>query len=438
MGYRLLEPRHPSGGKRGGEHALLPNPGVLQGERGEGAGCAAAGAVGASSRRWSERSAASSIRTSCRSATTTSWRSSSCRATKRQSRWVLLQRRGRSAEQISHDGAALAGGGDRRDEESEEGRLHAAEEVDERAPASSRTSEPLVQRKLKLAGSSASQRPAKARLDGRTRTQADHDPLRRRGRLQPPHGRGRAGDAGASQDLARDESRAEIASYRGRIVNTAGDSVLAEFPSVVNAVECAVRDAAEPRRAERRPWPPDRRMHFRIGINLGDVLVEGDDLFGEGVNIAARLQSLAEPGGILVSGSRVRAGAEQAHALVRFSRAARGQEHRRGGTRPGASCSMGVRERETRRARGPIPASEGAATRSGYPSRKTKPRRRYSALGANAAREALPRLAATAAVLVAAFFTINMLTESDSLWFQWPTLAIIVVFTLRTISAWSR
>ena len=99
---------------------------------------------------------------------------------------------------------------------------------------------------------------------------------------------------------SREAISAEIARHRGRIVNTAGDSVLAEFPSVVNAVECAVRiqrDLAE----RNASHAPDRRMLFRIGINLGHVLVEGDDLFGEGVNIAARLQSLAEPGGILVS-----------------------------------------------------------------------------------------------------------------------------------------
>ena len=78
-------------------------------------------------------------------------------------------------------------------------------------------------------------------------------------------------------------------------------SALAEFSSVVNAVDCAVRiqrDLAE----RNATLPGSRRMLFRIGVNLGDVLVDGDDLFGEGVNIAARLQALAEPGGVLVSG----------------------------------------------------------------------------------------------------------------------------------------
>jgi adenylate cyclase len=93
-----------------------------------------------------------------------------------------------------------------------------------------------------------------------------------------------------------------IADSRGRIVGTAGDALLAEFPSVVQAVECAVqiqRTLAE----HNATLPAERQMLLRIGINLGDVLVEGTDLFGDGVNIAARLQGLAEPGGILISGT---------------------------------------------------------------------------------------------------------------------------------------
>ena len=93
-----------------------------------------------------------------------------------------------------------------------------------------------------------------------------------------------------------------ISEYRGRIVGTAGDSVLAEYGSAVTAVDCAVR--IQRRLTERNAGlPEERRMRFRIGLNVGDVLVEGDDLFGEGINIAARLEGLAEPGGILISGS---------------------------------------------------------------------------------------------------------------------------------------
>jgi adenylate cyclase len=99
----------------------------------------------------------------------------------------------------------------------------------------------------------------------------------------------------------RQEMDALIAGRDGRIVGTAGDSVLAEFSSAVEAARCAV-EIQEELAARNAELAKDRRLEFRIGINLGDVMVEGDDLFGDGVNVAARLQALAEPGGIYVSG----------------------------------------------------------------------------------------------------------------------------------------
>jgi adenylate cyclase len=91
-----------------------------------------------------------------------------------------------------------------------------------------------------------------------------------------------------------------IARHRGRVVDTAGDSILAEFGSVVDAVECAwdvQRAAARANSA----LEPAHRMQLRIGVHLGDVLVKGRELFGDGINTAARLQALAEPGGICIS-----------------------------------------------------------------------------------------------------------------------------------------
>ncbi|MDA9496231.1 adenylate/guanylate cyclase domain-containing protein [Bradyrhizobium sp. CCBAU 11357] len=93
-----------------------------------------------------------------------------------------------------------------------------------------------------------------------------------------------------------------VAKYGGRLVKTTGDGLLLEFPSVIDAVECSI--AVQAVMAERNEAAPaDRRMLFRIGINLGDILIDGDDILGDGVNIAARLESVAEPGSICISGS---------------------------------------------------------------------------------------------------------------------------------------
>jgi adenylate cyclase len=91
-----------------------------------------------------------------------------------------------------------------------------------------------------------------------------------------------------------------IAEHRGRVVKTTGDGLLAEFASVVDAVQCAVaiQDGMRSRNSE---VPQDLRVEFRIGVNLGDVIVQEGDVFGDGVNVAARLEGLAEPGGICVS-----------------------------------------------------------------------------------------------------------------------------------------
>src|SRR5438128_1547285 len=93
-----------------------------------------------------------------------------------------------------------------------------------------------------------------------------------------------------------------IAQHRGRVVDSPGDNLLAEFASVVDAVRCAV-EIQQALQAKNADLPDHRKMEFRLGINLGDVVVEGERLYGDGVNIAARLESLAEPGGICISGT---------------------------------------------------------------------------------------------------------------------------------------
>src|SRR5438552_6420998 len=119
--------------------------------------------------------------------------------------------------------------------------------------------------------------------------------------------------AGYSRLVAEDEEETlrRLGSYRqvtddfiakcgGRIFNTAGDAVLAEFPSAVEAVRCAI-DIQESLRTRNMAYPPSRQMSFRIGITIGDVVERDGDLLGDGVNIAARLEGLAEVGGICIS-----------------------------------------------------------------------------------------------------------------------------------------
>src|SRR5205085_12209946 len=113
----------------------------------------------------------------------------------------------------------------------------------------------------------------------------------------------RANEAATFDALTRlrQAIEASVASRGGRVVSTAGDSLLADFASVVDALSCAVEIQANVR-VLNEPLPPERRLELRIGVNLGDVIVAEDgDLYGDGVNIAARLQTLAAPGGICLS-----------------------------------------------------------------------------------------------------------------------------------------
>ena len=100
----------------------------------------------------------------------------------------------------------------------------------------------------------------------------------------------------------RETITTQVNQHKGRVVDSPGDNVLAEFASVVDAVRCAVE--TQKQIAERNAdLPENRRMLFRIGVNLGDIVDEGDRIYGDGVNIAARLESLAESGGICISGT---------------------------------------------------------------------------------------------------------------------------------------
>ncbi|HEY1942246.1 MAG TPA: adenylate/guanylate cyclase domain-containing protein [Roseiarcus sp.] len=195
-----------------------------------------------------------------------------------------------------------------------------------------------------------------------------------------------------------------IAQHRGRIVSTAGDGVLADFPSSVMAVQTAVdiqRQLAE----RNQKLEPDRQMWFRIGINLGDVIVERDDIFGDDVNIAARLQSMAEPGGILISGTVF----DQVKNKLSLSFNFLGPQRLKnidaevpvysavisGATRPPVDVRVG---------------------QTGTP-QKTQQTLIVSAVRAGA--------------IVAFLGAINLFSWSGHFWFQWPSLVVLLIFIIR-------
>jgi adenylate cyclase len=200
--------------------------------------------------------------------------------------------------------------------------------------------------------------------------------------------------------------------HRGRIVGTAGDSMLAEFASVVRAVECAV--AMQREIAERNAsLSQARRMHFRIGVNLGDVLVEQDDLYGDGVNIAARLQALADPGGILISGPVFDQVRDKLSLGFDF---------------------LGDQSVKNIAAQVPVYRVQlgGGAPPANVSSSDAPPVR-----GAAATKSADPRwhrfniIALRWGAILGALLVINLLTWNGDFWFVWPALAIIVVFALH-------
>jgi class 3 adenylate cyclase len=151
-----------------------------------------------------------------------------------------------------------------------------------------------------------------------------------------------------------------VAEHRGRIVKLMGDGALVEFPSAVDAVECAV--AIQKGVSEREAIKPeDRRIQFRIGINIGDIILEEGDIYGDGVNIAARLEALAEPGGICVARNVY----NQVKAKLDLAFETMGEHRVKNITEPvetfrvaldGVATATGATRRRPRMMRWPVPA----------------------------------------------------------------------------------
>ncbi|MEQ8968178.1 MAG: adenylate/guanylate cyclase domain-containing protein [Azospirillaceae bacterium] len=208
-----------------------------------------------------------------------------------------------------------------------------------------------------------------------------------------------------------------IERHRGRLVNTWGDAQLVEFASVVEAVQCAVEIQQE-LAARNADLPADRRLVFRIGVNLGDVMVEGDDLYGEGVNVAARLESLAEPGGILLSGP---AYDQVRHKLgVRF--AFLGERRVKNLAEPVPVWRLDLpgapRVEAEPRPQAGAPAPDQGEEAAGSPSddEATSPLDRL--------RARVPRPIAGLVGLTALLLVVNLITGPGDLWFYWPTIGI--------------
>jgi adenylate cyclase len=210
----------------------------------------------------------------------------------------------------------------------------------------------------------------------------------------------------ATLRVYRDAMDGLIARHRGRIASTAGDSLLADFPSVVEAVQCAIEIQQE-LAGRNRSLPDGRRMAFRIGINLGDVMLHDGDLYGEGVNVAARLEALAEPGGICIS--RTVYDQVRNKLTVGFDFL---------GDQPVKNISE------------PVPAFrvrlDGVAKDSGRKPDRLPRLSSTDQAGSDQARRArtFRQRAIRAGFLIAFLFAINLLTSPGHWWFQWPALFI--------------
>ncbi|MGD9979805.1 MAG: adenylate/guanylate cyclase domain-containing protein [Hyphomonadaceae bacterium] len=194
-----------------------------------------------------------------------------------------------------------------------------------------------------------------------------------------------------------------IERHHGRIANTAGDGLIAEFPSVVEAVQCAIevqRELAADAQSE---------LRFRIGIHLGDVLIDGADLIGEGVNLAARLQSMAEPGGILISQQVY----DQVQKKLSVAFQYLGEKRPKNFEETVGVYSVAAGDGDARNA-APVRAA---------PKANAKGRTSWSRLRGEALR---------LGVVVAVLFVIDVMTGSG-FWVQWPALGISAYLAFRAV-----
>ena len=221
--------------------------------------------------------------------------------------------------------------------------------------------------------------------------------------------------------------------HGGRVVNTWGDAIIVEFASVVEAVQCAIeiqRELAD----LNADLAEDHRMRFRIGVNLGDIMIDGDDIYGEGVNIAARLQELAEPGGILISRSVF----EQVHNKVAIGFDYLGEQMVKNVSEAVPSYRVRLDGRNEPFVQ---PASEPTSDKSEDLPRATPGQsadaddRPDQIQAAWAWFTRLPKPVGRSVAMIGFFFLINLFAGFGTVWFIWPSLPFvlfIVMYYLRS------
>jgi adenylate cyclase len=215
-----------------------------------------------------------------------------------------------------------------------------------------------------------------------------------------------------------------IERHDGRIVNTWGDALIAEFPSVVEAVQCAVETQQE-LSSYNGGLPKPRRMRFRIGIHLGDVMVEGDDVYGDGVNIAARLQEVAEPGGILISGPVY----DQVHNKLSIGFDCLGEQHLKNVVNPVTGYRV-LQVGGASRARPSRPDSRMESAPTPHP--PLNPQGGFSSAWEWYA--GLPRISAVMIALAFFLFLINVYSGLDHIWFHWPATPLLLIAFLLAVN----
>ncbi len=213
--------------------------------------------------------------------------------------------------------------------------------------------------------------------------------------------------------------------HDGRIVNTWGDAVIAEFASVVEAVQCAVEIQQEIS-SQDSDAPQANPMQFRIGINLGDVMVDGSDIYGDGVNIASRLQELADPGGVVISSSVY----DQVHNKLSVGFDCLGQRPMKN-IAPLTSYRLTLGGRTAGQGSFPIEGSATPLERARAPRMEDRRVAPSSTNVVTAWLRKLPRPVAVALTVSAFLILINLFT-GHKIWFHWPVAAILFAVVLRT------